>query len=83
MRKRWRSGFGGRIMEMTGEALIARTRVLVRSLRDLTVRDAATVLIMGLACLASARAKDTSVEDYGEQMKQTLIEQIKRLDDRG
>ena len=32
---------------MTGEALVERTRALVKSLRDLTVRDAATVLIMG------------------------------------
>lgn len=69
-------------MEMTSEALVERTRVLVRSLRDLTVRDAATVLIMGLACLASARVKDMSAEDFGERTKQALIEQIKRLDDR-
>ena len=70
-------------MEMTGEALVERTRALVKSLRDLTVRDAATVLIMGLACLAPARVKDMSAEDFGERTKQALIEQIKRLDDRG
>lgn len=67
---------------MTGDDLVNRARALVRSLSYLTVLDAATVLILALACLASARAKGMSVEDYSEHVKQTLIEQVRRMEGR-
>lgn len=66
----------------TGDDLVNRARALVRSLSYLTVLDAATVLILALACLASARAKGMTAEAYAEQVKQSLIEQVKRMEGR-
>ena len=69
-------------MEMTGEALVERTRALVKSLRSGRSTNAATYGDVGLACLGPHGARHER-RGFGERTKQALIEQIKRLDDRG